>query len=155
MKNREVARQLQKLNDLISKTGDACGGDIEMQAHWAKYLCVLSAGFVENALSEIYGAFVDHAASPAVARYAKASLSRIQNPKTAKFLEIARSLKPEWGDDLDVFLSDNGRREAIDSIMTNRHLIAHGQNSSITMSKVKDWLLKTIEVIDHIEVLCT
>lgn len=154
MKNREIARQIQKINDLISKTSLACGGDIELQAHWAKYLCVLSAGFVENALSEIYGAYVDKAASPAVAKYARANLSKIQNPKSTKFIEIARSFKPDWGEDLEAFVGDDGRREAIVSLLSNRHLIAHGQDSSITISKVKDWLLKTVEVIEHIEDLC-
>lgn len=49
MNNREIARQLQSLRDLIKRTSQACGGDVEMQAHWARYLCVLSAGLVENA----------------------------------------------------------------------------------------------------------
>ena len=63
MKNQEVSRQLQRLQSLIKRTNAASRGDIEMQAHWAKYLCVLSAGFLENALKEIYAEFVRGASS--------------------------------------------------------------------------------------------
>ncbi len=54
MRNRNINLQLQQLNSLFRNTSSASSGNIELQAHWAKYLCVLSAGLIENALSEIY-----------------------------------------------------------------------------------------------------
>ena len=86
MKNREIARQIQKLDTLFSKAPAACGNDIESMAHWAKYLCVLTAGLIENALEELYGDYVDKTANPAVARYARSQLAKVQNPKTHTFL---------------------------------------------------------------------
>ena len=155
MKNQELTRQLQVLQSLFKKTSIATNSDIEMQAHWAKYLCVLSAGFLENALTQIYISFCRNAASEPVANYTSLSLTKIQNPKCTKFVELAASFKKEWGDELEKFVSDGGRKEALDSIVANRHLIAHGKDSGITLSRLQEYLNKSIQVIDFIEKQCS
>jgi len=154
MHNRELSIQLQRLRGLFDKAGAACRNDLEMLSHWAKYLCVLSAGFSENSLKEIYGEFVRGAAHKPVADYANSMLSRIQNPHATIFIETARRFKPDWATELEAFVDSNGRREAINSIMKNRHEIAHGRYSGITMSQIKDYLDKAVEVIDFIESQC-
>lgn len=155
MNNRELLRQIQKLNALFDRTQNASGGNIEIQSHWAKYLCVLSAGFLENTLFEIYGDFCKRAASEHVANFASKNLSRIQNPKTNRFIEVASNFKKAWGEDLKAFVDEDGRKEAINSIMANRHLIAHGKTSNITVAQLKEYLDKAIEVVDFIESQCS
>ena len=111
MNNRELTRHIQGLKNLFVRTQKASGGDIEIQSHWAKYLCVLSAGFLENALCEIYADFCKRAASEHVANFASKILSRIQNPKANRFIEVASSFKKSWGEDLEAFVEEDGRRE--------------------------------------------
>lgn len=154
MNNLELTRQIQRLNNLFDKTQNIIEGDIEIQSHWAKYLCVLSAGFLENVLFEIYGDFCKRTASEHVASFASKSLSKIQNPKTYRFIEVASSFKKAWGEDLAVFIEESGRKEAINSIIANRHLIAHGKNSNITVVRLKEYLEKAIEVVNFIECQC-
>lgn len=125
-----------------------------MRSHWAKYLCVLSAGFLENAIEEVYGDFVRNASSKPVADYTTSILSKIQNPNSTKFIETARSFKQEWATALESYVNDNGRREAINSIMKNRHEIAHGKYSGITIVQIKQYLDKAVEVIEFIEGQC-
>ncbi|MEA3523144.1 MAG: hypothetical protein U9R50_09210, partial [Campylobacterota bacterium] len=67
MKNREINRQLQALKDLLKKTDEATNGSIELQSHWAKYVCILSSGLIENSLKEVYSEFVKNASSQPVA----------------------------------------------------------------------------------------
>ena len=45
----------------------------------------------------------------------------------------------------------NGRKDAIDTIMANRHLIVHGKNSGITVARVSDYLDKAEEVLEFLE----
>jgi len=154
IKNPDLRRQVTQINDLIARVPAATGGDLELQAHWARYLCVLAAGFLENALFETYSAFVYAGASPAVASFAASRLENISNPKASRFVEIARSFKPIWGDELDRFLADDARKEAIDSIMANRHLIAHGKQSGITIARLRSFFDRAITVVEFIERQC-
>ena len=154
MRNQELSRQIQQLYALITRTDQASAGDIEMQAHWAKYICVLSAGLLENALTELYTEYAQGAASEAVAAYVRANISKIQNPKTSRYVEIASTFKKEWGEELLLFANEDGRKDALDSIMANRHLIAHGKRSDITMARVKEYLRRSIELIEFVEEQC-
>lgn len=151
MQNQELVRQQQRLENLFKRTRQATGEDIEMQSHWAKYLCVLCAGFIENAYSEIYCDFVKRAASEPVAKYATSQISRTQNPKIDKFVEISRAFNVGWAEELEEYIAEEGRKEAINSIMSNRHLIAHGQHSGISIVRLRDWYRKSLDVLEHIE----
>ena len=99
MDHPELVRRLQVLESLINKANGATAGDLELQAHWAKYLCVIVAGFLEAALREVYVAFTQKSASPQVAAFAISTLSGIQNPKAHRFIEIAKAFKSEWGEE--------------------------------------------------------
>jgi RiboL-PSP-HEPN len=155
MRSQELSSQLQAIHSLIANTEKAVGGNLELQRHWAKYLCVLVAGFFENAMSEVYIDFVNHSASPPVAGFARRTLEQINNPKSNKFVEIARAFKREWGYELEDFFNQSPqRKDAIDSIMNNRHLVAHGKTSAITVVRVKEYLNIGVEVIEFIEKQC-
>jgi hypothetical protein len=155
MRNRELIRQLQFLKALIKRTDAASSLDFELQGHWGKYLCVLAAGFLENALREIYMDFVARAASPPVAKFASSTLEKILNPKSSRFVEVCRSFKPSWGQALEAFMDEDvQRRAAIDSIMRNRHLIAHGRNATISVAQVAEYLDAAVKVVEFIEDQC-
>ena len=154
MNNQEVSRQIQKLKALFNRTSEVSAQEVEIQAHWAKYLCVLSAGLLENGLYELYADFCRRAASPPVVGFANRFLSRIQNPKTGKFMEVASSFKNAWGEELKSFVENEGRKEAIDAIMAHRHRIAHGKDSDITIVRLKVYLGKAIDVLEFIERQC-
>lgn len=154
MVSAELTRQLQRINWLIAQTSSASAREFELQAHWGRYLCILVAGFLEQAIGEVYAQFSRQAASKPVANYASSVLALIQNPKSQRFLETARAFKQEWADELEVFISDGGRKDAIDGIMSNRHLIAHGRDAGITVARVRDYLEKCVEVVEFIERQC-
>ena len=156
MKNTSLVRQYQSIQSLIQRTDKATWQDIELQGHWGKYLCVLAAGLLENSIREIYGEFIRSSSSPQVSKYAEATLRNIYTPKASRFLDVAEAFSEKWGELLKNYL-DSGlgeRRDAIDSIMNNRHLIAHGKNTSISVVRVKNYLEKAVEVIDFIEAQC-
>ncbi len=154
MKTLALVQQHQKLIWLIDHTGESCGDNLQLQAHWGRYLCVLAAGFLENAIGEIYARFAKQASSPPVANYVSAVVLKIQNPKAERFVSTAKAFKQDWGNRLEEFLADNGRKDAIDSIMSTRHLIAHGRDTAITVSRVRDYLDKSVEVIEFLENQC-
>jgi RiboL-PSP-HEPN len=156
MRNQELSRQIQQLKNLIKKVDEASNGNIELQAEWARYLCVLSAGLLENAIKIIYSEFAKSKVSLPIANYISSNLSPIRSPKPQKFLETAAIFKEDWRLELENYLDDNGRGDAIDSIMNHRHLVAHGKsrNSNITLTRLKDYLARCIEALEFIEEQC-
>ena len=152
MRNQELSRQIDSLNSLLQRTGKATD-DAELLSHWGRYLCVLAAGFLENSIYEVYAEFVRGASSPAVAQFAESKLERINNPNARRFVETAGSFKREWAEGLESFLDedDERRRNAIDSIMNNRHQIAHGGGAQITVARVREYLNGCVEVVEFIE----
>jgi len=155
MRNRELRKQYKSIKRLIDSTQKSTNDDLELQGHWGRYLCVLVSGFLENAISAVYIDFVESASAPHVTQYTVNVLNRINNPKSRKFIETARQFKKEWGEDLEqFFIDDESRKYAIDSIMTNRHNIAHGKQSSISVHQVREYLEKGVEVVTFLENQC-
>lgn len=154
MQNREISRQIQKLDGLFKLTKEIADSDGSIQGHWARYLCILVSGFVENALKELYSDYIEKCSSPAVASYAIRNLLTLNNPKAEKVQQLALSFKEDWGKELDEFMSKNGRKDAIDSVMNNRHQIAHGKEIGITIHNLRQYFDKIIEVIKKIEEQC-
>ncbi len=155
MKSLQLNTQYNYIQKLIEDTRTSCGDNLELQGHWGKYICILAAGFLENAISEVYIPLVNNSSSPAVSNFAQRTLQKIQNPKSSRFIAIAHSFKKEWGEDLEIFLNDdNDLKDAIDSIMRNRHLIAHGKNTSVSVIKIKEQLERSVKIIEFIENQC-
>lgn len=155
MNNPDLARQLQQLNRLIERTRVATE-DFELQSHWGRYLCIVAAGFLENALQAIYSDFAANSANTAVARYVASRLRSVSNPNAQRFVEVAGLFDPVWRVELEQFLveDDTSRKEALDSLMKNRYQISHGSDVGITVHRVRDYLERSVEVIEFIECQC-
>ena len=156
MKSAELNRQAAVLRHLIKCVGhDPSTRALEMQGHWARYVCILSAGYVENSVRFIYGQYVSkNSYNRAVIRYAKKQLDGVQNPRPEKLVQIAASFDDKWGRDLETHLSQDNRSDALNAIMSNRHLIAHGRSSNITVGQISLYLRKVVEVVEFMEVQC-
>lgn len=155
MENLDLGRQYSQLLELIESTAASTDGNLELQGHWGKYVCVLASGFIENSISLVYTEFVASAASPHVIKYTQNSLKKIQNPKASKFQDVAFQFKREWGQALKGYFEAHPEyKDAIDSIMRNRHLIVHGKNCNISIHQVKEYLEKSVFVIEFIEDQC-
>jgi hypothetical protein len=154
MKLKNLVSQRQRLLWLIHQANVLPQDQLELRAHWARYICVLASGFLENSLREIYSSYARSCSAPAVGDYVEAQLERVQNPKSSRFVETAQAFNKKWASDLTAFLEENGRKEAIDAIMANRHQIAHGKDSGITLARISDYLDKSVHVIEFIEGQC-
>ena len=104
--------QLASLKELIANVEKAANGDINLMGHWGNYLCVLTAGYLENGLRSVYSDFVQNSASPHVARFSVSILESVTNPRANRFVEIARRFNPDWASGLEIYLyEDNERRK--------------------------------------------
>jgi len=150
MKHLEISRQIQSL-DALMKKASASTRDVELLSHWARYFCIRTAGLLENGIQEIYSEFVERTSARQVSNYASSRLKTVQNPNAEKFVIIARSFDSHWASELEKYLDEDGRKDAIDSIMGFRHKIAHGKDVGITIARLSEYFNKSIQVLEFIE----
>ena len=149
--NLELNRQYNRISSLIEIT-KSYEPDDELKSHLTKYLCVLCSGFIENSVYHIFSDIAENATGESVVlTYAKSQLYKIQNANSEKIRALAKSFNPDWHDPLRDFMQENNRSTAINYILKERHNIAHGRESTITINMLEEYLLKTIEVIKYIE----
>lgn len=155
MHNREVNRQLQKLKNEWNLISQKCDGDMELEAHWARYMCIRCAGFFEIAIREILGQYIDDTSSSASASYGKQALKRNQNPNSEQIIQTLGIFNPAWRKSLeaDSCWLDGGK-EAFDSVMSVRNALAHGGSAGITLGALTAYRDSAIKVLEYIEKLC-
>jgi hypothetical protein len=66
-----------------------------------------------------------------------------------RIIELAGRFDTAWAHDLETFIVDQ-RAAALGSIVSERHRISHGQNSSISFARVREYRGPIDEVVDHI-----
>lgn len=155
MHNTKVNKRLLELRQLIKHAGDATD-DISLQEHWARYLCVVTAGFLEYSIQAIYFDFAKNSSGRQFANFVENQLRRIGNPNTDRFLQTAGAFNPEWRKELELFFQEgkDGEKEAINSMISMRNNIAHGGSADITTERVRDYLERSVKVLEFIEQQC-
>lgn len=131
--NKKILGAQQRIDSLESKAkSDPVKQDLELQSQLARFLCVLSSGLLEQAVALTLAAYAERKCHPNVARYVGVSVGELRNPKFEKVLVILGQFSPQWRDRFE-----NGTplevKEAIDSIVNNRHQIAHGGQTGISL----------------------
>lgn len=120
--------------------------DDEIQADWARYLCVLTSGNLEVCFVEIFSAFARSKSAPPVHQYVKSHLANFYNPNPEKIIDLHNRFNEPWGIEIKNFLAGQ-RRDAIRSIVSNRNRISHGKTSDVTIARIHDWFEQSKEVI--------
>ena len=121
------------------------------QSHIANYACVLLSGLLEASVREIISSYCESRASPPIANFVKDRLERFQNPDPESVSKLLTSFDQKFADDLEAFWIGE-IKDAIGSIVGNRHLIAHGRDTSLTLVRVADWFRgarRFIEFLEH------
>ena len=149
MRNMQVAQDKQRLDNLFKHIKDF-SGDVELQAYWAQFLCVLASGFIENSIRNLYSEYARTKSSPNVANYVSHELQSFQNAKSEKIIQITGIFNPEWRTTLEAYMEDK-RRAAIDSIVNNRNQIAHGRPVGITYARLCEYYESSVEVISFVD----
>jgi hypothetical protein len=151
---REIISYKNRLDYLFKQAGAACGNDDEMMAHWAKYLCVRCAGFIEVAIPKLFVEYSKvHSHNARLYRFLSIQLDAIQNVKAEKIVTIVSYFDASWANKIEEFMGEQGRKEAINSIVAQRHLIAHGKDSSMSFVSLKEYYKKLTEVFHFIDSL--
>ena len=127
--------------------------DAELLSDFARYLCVLVSGFLEQAVFELAMEHVRRQSSPSIQHYAEGRLRLFRNANTQKLLDLLGGFDEGWRRDLEGYIVDE-RKDAVDSVINLRNTISHGQFVGVTMSRVRSYYKEIDRVVDHIAELC-
>ena len=152
MKNRIAVQAKDRLDGLFNKVNEFAG-DLELQSHWARYLCVRVSGFIEISVRAILVEYAKNRSDRSIANYVERQLNRFQNPNMERLVQLLRSFNPAWADELKD-ATKGEPKDAIDSIRANRNRIAHGENANITYATISQYYQNVLTVIDLIEKQC-
>jgi len=132
-----------RLDDLFKKIEIFPIDDLYIQAQWSRYLCVLTSGFLEVSIRAIYSEYAKDKcnAAPNIAKFVSTKLEDFYNPSMKKSLALTASFNQTWEENLRT-ATEGELKDAIDSIVNNRHLIAHGQDVGISYVNIKKILRK-------------
>lgn len=148
MKGRaEVFRLKKRLDDTFRRV--PLFADIEVQADFARYLCVLVSGFFENAVIALVLDFTERRSAPEVALYVERQLDHWTNPNVEKIASLVGCFKSDWRNKTTTYLSDE-KKEAVNSLVALRHKIAHGEAVGTSLSQIKAYYGIVLGVVDFI-----
>lgn len=145
---REVSRQRDRLNDAFARISSIEEDATEARADFAKYLCVRVSGYLETSITQLLTSYAAQRSGPDIARYIAEDLARFQNAKKGKILDLFGQFNETWRADLETYLVDE-KSDAIGTIVGNRHKIAHGEDSSLTYTRVKENWEVVQRVVNH------
>jgi hypothetical protein len=122
---------------------------LELQAHFARYLCVLTNGYLEKSVEALAKECCRLSASGPVLKFAQASLDGFINPYSYRIENLIGSFDQLWKDRLTEFLTPE-RAEAINSIVGLKNNIAHGGEATVTYLTIKSYYELSQGVIEFL-----
>ena len=157
MNNHTITTNRQKLDALFDSIEIIRSlNSPQIEAQWAVYLCIRLSGLLETSVRSIYVSYCEGKSHPNIARHIGNNLngSRSKNMNPENILSLVGSFNSEWRVKLDEFISENGRKDAIESVINIRNNVSHGGNQVVTYSRAKEYYGKIWETIEFMEMQC-
>ncbi len=148
--NYRIRKQVSSLDALFSTAEEI--RDEEIQAHFARYLCIKSSGLFENYIKSQIGDYVDSSCSNQASSFIRNKIKHFTNINSNKLSSFLSSFSCNWAEQFAerVTLQE---RSSLDAITSNRNNIAHGHNDSITFLNMKhhyENLKSVMDILDDI-----
>lgn len=144
----EVSRLRSRLDATFARI-PVSATDFEVQADFAKYLCVLVSGFFENAIVALLLDYVERRSAPEVMSFVERQLDYWTNPNTEKITKLFGAFNADWRISLTAYLVDE-RKDSLNSLVALRHKVAHGESVGTSLSQVRAHYKVVAEVVDHL-----
>ena len=135
MKTQQYIRDLDNLKTKIDGVDDE-----EVKSSLLKLFCVRTAGLLEVFLKTRISEYSKGKVPPEINRFMTAKFRDITNLKSSKFLDVLTSFSVDWADKFRNYLEEHEQeKDSLDSIIAQRHSIAHGQSSTIGSASMKQY----------------
>ena len=128
---------------------------LELQAHWAKYVCVLVSGYMEQSIKEIFLEYGSNKSVPAISHYIEKSWPTSKNMNYGNILDIFGKFDANWKHKVELWVdADQSRKSEINGLISWRNFISHGNESNtngVTLHAVTYKFKIACDLIDFLE----
>ena len=145
----KIVQHKQRLDALFEK-GTTLANDSELLSNWAKYLCVLTSGFIEESVRVLLFEYVHKRSSPEVEHFVNSRLHFFQNAKMSNILDLLGEFSSEFRTQMELLAQDE-LKDAVDSVVNNRHQISHGRPIGLSFMTIKDYYKRVVRTIECLE----
>ncbi|WP_016953387.1 HEPN domain-containing protein [Anabaena sp. PCC 7108] len=154
--NPSILAHRQKIDNLFKKV--ASFTEPEIQSEWSKYLCILVSGFIEESLRVLLEKYCENKASPNIQKFVTKQIQDITNCKTSRITEILGKFSLIWESEFTNKIQEKSKidgeiKTAIDSVIINRHKIAHGKSIGMSYQNISNYynnVKKAVEILEEI-----
>lgn len=145
MSAHRIRLQERNLDVLFTEVSTLSEGEI-IKAHLARYLCVRTSGYLENVVKALISNYCDGTSPRPIQSFILSKTKNTTNLNYTKILRLLAEFSPEWKDKFESKLSDQ-QKSSLNSVVSNRNNIAHGNPDSITFNGIKKYYEDIKDVI--------
>ncbi len=144
---RKIQNHKKKIDQLFEKVEIIT--DSSLKAEWAKYLCILVSGFIEDSFKELIYTFIENRTSTEIKAFVVTEIKDITNLNADKIAIGLIKFSKEWKEKFEIEITDE-QKEHLKSIISNRHNIAHGKIDKVQLklSDIIDYYKSAIKVVE-------
>lgn len=121
--------------------------ELELRADYSRYLCILVSGFLEQSVRSITANYARSRSQPQIADFVIEKTDRLTNLNCEKLTIHFSSLNKKWAETLEKILV-NEAKDAINSVVSLRNLIAHGKAADITFARLSNYYAEIRKVLE-------
>ena len=142
--NFKVTSYIGKLDSLFT-LADTISDD-EVKGHFAKYLCIRTSGLVEVFFKTQIEDYAVGTSPKPIVSFVNHKFKTFTNINTKKINDLFEMFSLEWQQRFNDEMSEE-QKSALNSVISNRNNIAHGNADSISLTNAKEYYLKVKEVL--------
>jgi hypothetical protein len=135
-----------QLDNLFAQVSTIDEGE-ETKAHLSRYLCVRTSGYIENVTRVLISNFCDGTSPQPISNYIVKRTKYITNLDFKRIKILLSEFNTDWGIEFEGSITDQ-QKSSINSVVSNRNSIAHGNNDSITFRDMSQYYNDTKEVCE-------
>ncbi len=156
MRTPHLVNQFAYVDRVLAKCLSWRAGDAELASYLSSYLVVMLSGVYEDCIEHLLSLRAGRAGDPEVSAFVAKTVDKtFRNPTFDKIVGILGKFSQQYATQLKTVVQDRDAR-AIDSIVNNKNLIAHGKRSSqLTLGEVSDFHRRTVLIFEALENILT
>ena len=133
-----------KLNNLYNQISKV--QDDEIKAHMSKYFCIKMSGYLENTIKILVANYSGKSSPQAISTYVQNSLKTTTNLSEEKLINLLKKFNNDWADCFSKKVNEQ-QIESLNSIISNRNSIAHGQQDNISYQTIGQYFSDIKQII--------